>query len=430
MTTWAQRFRIRGWIRTSTWFIPGIYAVAALGLGLSVPQADRGADLDLGFTLDPDSVRGVLTAVATGMITFTGFVFSIYLVLVQWGSGAFTPRIIRWLGRDVLPKHALGSFIASFLFALTALVEVGRDRADFVPERTILVALGLLLLSVAMFVALIGRVTHTLRVASVTQRLGAEARRVIDDVYPELYDPASRTDEIERVIAGEPVQVVLARSELPSVIVAIDRTDLVRQAERSNAMLRMVPAIGDHVRDGQVLFDVHGAHPMADRKLARAVILGDERTIEHDPLFAARVLVDIAIKALSPTLNDPTTAVQVLDQLSDVLRHASRRRLDMGVVRGPSGRPRLVYPTPGWEDLLALALDEIRIYGAQSIQVMRRMRALLVDLAASVPDSRRRAVDAHLARLERSVERSFTDPDDRADASVADAQGLGLASRG
>jgi uncharacterized membrane protein len=155
--------------------------------------------------------------------------------------------------------------------------------------------------------------------------------------------------------------------------------------------------------------------------------LGAERTFEQDPKYAIRLLVDVAIKALSAAINDPTTAVQALDQIEDLLMRLSRRSLTAGRSRDARGKIRLVFPVPSWEDFLVLAFDEIRFYGASSIQVMRRMRALLQNLIEHVPPERRAAVERYQERVDKGIRRAFEDLEDRKDALEVDRQGLGLA---
>jgi uncharacterized membrane protein len=167
-----------------------------------------------------------------------------------------------------------------------------------------------------------------------------------------------------------------------------------------------------------------------ERRLRRLVRLGSERTFEQDPKYAIRILVDVAIKALSPAINDPTTAVQALDQVEDLLLRLARVDLSAGRVRDGRGSLRLVFPVPKWEDFLVLAFDEIRYCGANSIQVMRRMRALLQDLSEQVPPERRAALQSYLERVDNGIRRSFEDADDRKDAFEEDRQGLGLSREG
>ena len=211
------------------------------------------------------------------------------------------------------------------------------------------------------------------------------------------------------------------------MIQAIDVQGLVALAEREGAVVAMAWAVGDTLVDGMPLLRVHGGgRPVAEGRLRRLVRLGSERTFEQDPKYAIRILVDIAIKALSPAINDPTTAVQALDQVEDLLLRLGRVNLSAGRVRDGRGSLRLVFPVPKWEDFLVLAFDEIRYCGANSIQVMRRMRALLQDLKEHVPPERRPALQRYLERVDNGIRRTFEDGDDRKDALEVDRQGLGL----
>jgi uncharacterized membrane protein len=186
-------------------------------------------------------------------------------------------------------------------------------------------------------------------------------------------------------------------------------------------------AVGDTLVDGMPLLRVHGGRrPMPEPQLRRLVRLGAERTFEQDPKYALRLLVDIAIRALSPAINDPTTAVQALDQVEDLLLRLGRCDLAGGRVRDEHGQLRLVFQVPSWEDFLTLAFDEIRYCGASSIQVMRRMRALLQDLMENVPAERRAALQRYLERVDNGIRRAFEDVDDLKDALEQDRQGLGL----
>jgi uncharacterized membrane protein len=175
------------------------------------------------------------------------------------------------------------------------------------------------------------------------------------------------------------------------------------------------------------LLQVLGAdRALDDRELRKAIELGEERTFEQDPKYAIRLLVDIAIRALSPAVNDPTTAVQALDQIQDLLLRLGLRRLDVGDHHDGEGKLRLFLPFPTWEDFLLLGLDEIRAYGATSVQVMRRVQALLSDLTSALPEERQAALRHWQERIDRTIARSFAEAEEQQDASIADRQGLGV----
>jgi uncharacterized membrane protein len=217
----------------------------------------------------------------------------------------------------------------------------------------------------------------------------------------------------------------------PRTIAKLDVDSLVALAREARGTIVMGSAVGDTLVEGSALLHVHDSEtPLPEDALRRAVHLARERTFEQDPKYPIRLLVDIAIKALSPAINDPTTAVQTIDQLEDLLRRLGAAELDAGYVADESGALRLVFPTPTWEDYLTLAFDEIRHFGSNSVQVMRRMRSALICLAEALPSQERaEAVRRYLGRLDRVIEASPLDVEDKRMARQEDRQGIGLSRR-
>jgi uncharacterized membrane protein len=223
--------------------------------------------------------------------------------------------------------------------------------------------------------------------------------------------------------------MVVIPSRQAGAIQAVDFEGLINWAQKGDHVLAMPAAVGDFVAAGQALIVVFGGKPVPAKtthRLQRMVALGAERTIEEDAAFAIRIMADIAVKALSAAINDPTTAVQALDHLGNVLR-----LLGSTPLRGQltlcdrAGTPRLRLPSRTWEDYLTLALTEIREYGSTSLQVMRRLRALLQDLQSSVMPEHLPAVDAELSRLDATVAVGFAASVDRDLAEASDGQGVG-----
>jgi uncharacterized membrane protein len=210
----------------------------------------------------------------------------------------------------------------------------------------------------------------------------------------------------------------------------MDTVALMGLAKSADGVIEMLAAVGDTVVDLTPLLCVFGARqPIDERALTNAIETGEQRTFEQDPTYAIRLLVDIAIKALSPAINDPTTAVQALNQIEDLLLRLGCRCLEMGEFRDSEGKLRLVVPYPTWDDFLRLAFDEIRYYGAHSVQVMRRMKALVSDLRLRLPENRSPGLRHWEERLQTTIARSFEDAEEKREASVEDRQGLGVPSR-
>jgi uncharacterized membrane protein len=205
---------------------------------------------------------------------------------------------------------------------------------------------------------------------------------------------------------------------------------LVDEGKRADGLIEFVPQVGDFVGSGDPLFALYGgATKISDRELRATVAFGSERTMEQDPLFAFRILVDIALKALSPAINDPTTAVLAIDQLHRLLRVVGMRHLHGEEITDGAGTPRLILRTPNWEDFVHLACTEIRSCGAGNVQVARRQRAVFEELVQSLPRRRHTALHAELALLDRAIEQLYALPEDVALARIPDSQGLGSSSR-
>jgi uncharacterized membrane protein len=209
-------------------------------------------------------------------------------------------------------------------------------------------------------------------------------------------------------------------------VIAVDRTTLVTLAGRHGGVVEVVPQVGDFVAVDEPLFALYGgAAAIGDAILRATVAMGRERTLEQDPMFAFRIVVDIALKALSPAINDPTTAVLAIDQIHRLLRFLGKHHLRGEVIYDETGVPRVIFRTPNWEDFVHLACSEIRAYGASNMQIARRMRALLEDVGRVLPEYRLPSIDTELALLDRAIESSYPNPEDRALARLPDVQGLG-----
>ena len=415
------KLRLQRWVREHGWVISGIYVVLALLLAGLLSQADERHPM-LGVRLiETSAAEQLLGAIAAGMIAFTAIVFSISLLVAQFWNTAYSFRLMQWLRQTPLTAHAFGVFSATFVYALAALVVVGRN-----PHRqlvyTEIASLALLLASVLLFLLLLYGTLRQMNLSYVLALIGNRGREVIDEMYGEPGELVAVDSGLELDGIVESGRVVHRGS--PRVVVAVDFSRLVALATEAEARIEIAVGVGDTIPDGTVVARVLGGSVPPER-VRRAIMLGNERTMEQDPKFALRLLVDVAIKALSPAINDPTTAVQALDEIEDLLRRIGQRTLDMGRLVGARGYTRLTYPAPTWNDLLALALDEICIYGAGSLQVVRRMRMLLLNLDASVFEQRRAAVQVHLIRLDAAIEREIPLVV-RADAYIPDPQGLGL----
>jgi uncharacterized membrane protein len=417
--TWLQRYRIRHYLASSMWILPLLSMVAALGCARLLNWLEEAMGWESGF--QPSTVQAVLGTMASSMFTFIVFVSSALLVAVQLASSQLTPRIIAIVFKDPITRISLVVFVFVFTFTLSVLVRVTTS----VPPLTAHLAAYSGLASLGVFLYLIDHVGKALRPSGALWAVAWQGREVIESVYPRrITEPYTPPPDAADVPDSQPTRTI--PSDRDGVVLAFDIPGLVSLAQRADCVIELVPQVGDFVAVGDPLFRVfEGGAPLAADALRQSVAVGQERTLEQDPTFAFRILVDIASKGLSPAINDPTTAVLALDQIHHLLREVGCRHLDDERVRDKAGRLRLVYRTPDWEDYVQLAVTEIRHFGGTSIQVARRLRALLENLIPRVPEERATLLRLELQLLDRSAARFFAEPEDRALAAVSDFQGVG-----
>jgi uncharacterized membrane protein len=410
------------------WFIPMFYISGAVVAGLALPRIEQSYLSTYSIGLSVSSAQALLSAAASGMMALTGIVFAMAFVMVQFSAIAYSPRLVLWFTRDRILFHALGAFTATFVFALFTLAWVDRNGSERVPLFATLAVGIMIIISMLMFARLMQRLGD-LQIGNVLHLVGDQGRAVINDMFRRLNGKpgAIRVSVADRAKLGLVSQTVKYFGK-PRAIARFDVDSLVELAQKAEGTIIMACAVGDTLVEGTVLLRLHDARvSLPEEALFRAVGLGRVRTFEQDPKYPIRLLVDIAIKALSPAINDPTTAVQTIDQLEDLLRRLGSVELDAGYVSDKNGALRLVFPTPTWEDYLTLSFDEIRQFGSSSIQVTRRMRSALVGLLDSLPSQERAdAVRRYLKHLDHSVEASSFDLEDRRMALQEDRQGIGL----
>ncbi|HKT20494.1 MAG TPA: DUF2254 family protein [Stellaceae bacterium] len=417
------------------WLIPMAYSAAALIGGFVVPRLDHAYLTPHLTDISMAAALALLSAVAAGMMAFTAIVFSIAYITVQFNAIAYSPRLALWFADNPRTFHALGLFIATFLDALSTIAWIDRGRGGGVPLLSTIIVVALLVASTLQFSRLV-RGLNDMQISNTLRWIGNQGRKVIAEMFPRVEAsatpaPADCGLDDRHAPSGPPAQILRYAGD-PRAIGSFDIGRLVALAQRAGAVIESQCAVGDTILDDTALFHIYGPNArIPEAALLAAVDLVPQRTFAQDPKYALRLLVDIAIKALSPAVNDPTTAVQALDEIEDLLRRLGRRRLDPGIVADSGGAVRLILPMPTWDDYLRLAFDEIRQYGGGSVQVVRRLRAALAGVAEAVAmyPERAASVQHYLEHLDHVIDRSALDFQDRQVASEADRQGLGL-SRG
>jgi uncharacterized membrane protein len=420
-------FRARVWLASAMW-VPVLAAnLIAVALGIGLPLLDSALGDRPALPIPLSVVEQIMGALAAGMITFTGIVFSAVFVAAQIQTSSYSPRLAARLRRDPVIIAGLALPTATASYSLFALAAIGRqaDRtgADVAPSLTVGVSLLLALITIATFVALVQRAFDSTQIGGILRGLMRRAHHVIEDVHPERDLELVREDHT----AGPAVEV--RYDGPPAVLASVDRGALLRLARETGAFVEVVPAIGHYVAPGAVTLRLRGLERKpAPRDTRRVLVLARQRTMDQDPAFAMRMFVDIAIRGLSPAVNDPTTAVQSIDRIETLLVDLHGRLPSGGLVVEPDGTARGSYPVPSWREYFDLALIEIRHYGAGSAQVARRLRALYAHLLEVVDASERGRVELEQRLLDEQLAARFPDPDERAILSRSDRLGLGGAA--
>ena len=405
-----------------------VYVVVSTVAALTLPRLEFAYAHHHLTEVSLESARDVFATIAGGMMAFTGIVFAIAFLVVQFGSAAYSPRLAVMFAQRPAMYHVLGIFFATFTYSLAALTWTDRNGTGAAPLFSSLLVGLLLVISLFAF-ALLVRSIDTLQIHKVMQAIGRQGRRVIADMPPA--DAVDRGDDGlgEATPPGPPVQKLAYTGE-PQVLAELDLRALLDLALEADAVIDVECSVGDALMEDGLMASVYGTSKLPEAALRRAFRLAPLGTFEQDPRFAIRLLVDVAIRALSPAVNDPTTAVQAIDQIEDLMHRLGRRQLDSGSITDAAGVMRVVFPAPSWEDYLELSFDEIRHYGTTSLQIQRRLRAALAGVAEALPEGdRRNAVSHYLIHMDECMTRSTFDTQDREAGLVADPQGLGSPRR-
>jgi uncharacterized membrane protein len=419
------RWRLLNHLRSSLWFVPVLCVLAGVVISFGTIALDRlfGYEaIPRSLVGGPDAATAILSTVAASMVSLTALVLTITMVVVQLAMGQFSPRIVQRILRDKPSQLAIGLFVATFVHAILAVREVTNngDGTGRVPGIAVLTAFVLVLASIAVLVVYVQHIGQALRVSALIELVGKDTRALIDRVYPDKGE----------MLADEPGEPRVVRAGKSGVVIGIGSEQLVDEALRAECALELVPALGEFVPADAPLFRVHG-EPIAldEDRLREALVLKLEPTLDEDVAYGIRLLVDIAERSLADSpFQDPTTAVQAIDRLHDILRQLVRRPFPDGRHRDDAGQIRLTVRSMSWEAYLLLASEEIRLVGAASPPVTRRLKAALTDLRSIAPPERVAVIDRQLELLAAATERALDDEREVEVALADDRGGIGAAA--
>ncbi|MFH8888572.1 DUF2254 family protein [Streptomyces sp. NPDC017949] len=367
-----------------------ICAVLGLLLGLATPMMSAGPRVDAG------RAANLLFTIGFGVISLVSIIYSMLFLVVQFSAGAFTPRLSLFRDEPIVWR-AFAFTVGVFVFCVTSglSIGVGRSVSALVPCLAMLASL----IAIGLMRALQMKAFDSIQLGHALTSICARAHRLFDDLYDQPYAPgrAARPPPEDRP-GGAPV----TWSGPAAVVLRINVRALVAVAEEHDCTIAFRVTPGMPVWRGTVLAEVSGGGGLRASTLLGAVATGPERTFDQDPDLPFRLLADIALRALSPAVNDPGTAAESMDRTEDLLTRLVDRELDIGRFPDGAGRTRVTIPVPDWEQYVATAVDELASAAAGSPMALRRLRDLLARLEQRCPAERRAVVRERLRRVDRT----------------------------
>ncbi|MER5760518.1 DUF2254 family protein [Streptomyces sp. NPDC002082] len=368
-----------------------VCAVTGLALGVLVPR------LSLGPQVDAGPVVTLLFTLGFGVISLVSIIYSMLFLVIQFSATTFTPRLGLFRD-DPIVWRAFAFTVGVFVFSITSGLAVGARRATvstLVPGT----AMVLTLVALALIRSLQAGAFQSIQLGHSLTAIAARAHRLFDDLYVRPYAPAPAADPDTAPAAGTTTTVLWSG---PAVVIQqIDVRSLVGAARERDCRIAFLVPPGTTVSRGMALAEVTGGE-VPEAVLRGALETGVERTFDQDPDLPFRLLADIALRALSPAVNDPATAVESLDRIEDLLNRIVGRELSIGQFTDGTGRLRVTVPVPDWERYLRTAVDDVLYAATGSPMALRRVHDLLAGLAERAPESRRGPVRDRLRWVDRA----------------------------
>jgi uncharacterized membrane protein len=367
-----------------------LFAVAGLGLGLLLPRISAAS------SVASSRVTDALVGVGFGVLGLVSIIFSLLFLVVQWAFSSLSPRL-NLFRDDPIVWRTFGLAVGVFVFSVTAALVIGDNPqvSVVVPAAEVAAVLAVLALLRAVQV----KAFASIQLAPTLSAIAAQGRGILDSPSPRPSPadrhPAAQLPPLRRAVTWPHQQAILQQLDLRRLVGAVGGAVVVFRAR-----------IGDTLQEGAVVAGLHGGDA-SDAAVLGALVTGQERTFHQDPLFAFRLLADIGLRALSPAVNDPATAVQVLDTIESLLAPLASRDLEVAEIADDAGAVKVVLALPSWDDYLQTALDDLIESSSQSPMVLLRARAVLAGLLNAAPPQRRPPVTWRLHRTEELAANNF-----------------------
>lgn len=404
-------------LRESLWFIPGLMLIGSVAGAMGLIYLDTRVTREpllhysLVFGLGAEGSRAMLTAIASSMLTVAALAFTLTINAVSQASAQYSPRVIRNFLRDRANQFVLGYFVSVFTYCLIVLRTIrGGDEGMFVPSVAVLTGLVLALGGVVVLIFFIHHIANSLQVTTIISNIVRETKKNIERLFPaRMGSPAEPASELNEVSAMNPVkwQIVPARSF--GYIQSVDIEGLLQFCDENDMLLKLERGVGQFIGTGGSLASVATTtNPSggiaADDSLVDRIndyfLVQQHRTTEQDVGFGIQQIVDIALKALSPGVNDTTTALTCINSLSEIIGKLAEREFPE-LTRSKNGRPMVITKAPSFQDYVSLAFDQIRISGAGNLAVFEHLADAVAHAATlEIAPSRKRLLIRQIDMIE------------------------------
>jgi len=419
MSEWLRRTWER--LRSHFLFLPASIALLAMALAVALVEIDRVIDSETFhgiswiFTGGPEGARAVMSTIANSMAQLAGITFSVTIVALALRSQQFGPRLLRNFTRDPANQVVLGVFVGTFTYALLVLRTVrGVEDREFVPVLAVTGGIVLALLALAAFIYFIDKIIDAIQATSIIAQAAEETTEAIDRLFPERLGEAApeQPDELPELTGG-----LAVRASTTGYIQDLDGEALMARACEHDVMVRMEHPIGGFVVQGGVLLTVYPperATGAVRDSLEELFAIGRHRSLAKDPEFGIRQIVDVAVKALSPSMNDPSTAVSCVHYLSAVLIRLAARRIPAPLRRDEGGALRVLARSTDFRSCADLAFDQIREYARTDVAVTLQLLQSIERLAHTLrTEEQRDVLETHVWKISRGSAEGIGEPVDR-----------------
>jgi len=397
-------------LHSSYWFIPAIMVIGATVLAFTMLTLDRTDKLEIDYwwvyTGGSDGARSLLEAVAGSMMSVAATAFSITIVALQLAASNFGPRLLRNFMQDTGNQVVLGTFIGTFIYCLLVLRTIhgeGDGYSEFVPQLAVTVGILLAIISIGVLIYFIHHASTIIQASHVIQNVSADLHSAIDRLFPEKigHGESEHTNIVEDIPLSFEDEALSIPANKSGYLQAIDNEELINIAGEYNLLIRLQTRPGKFVIQGSdlvLVFPGHKLHKKLTQKINNAFILGKERTEQQDVEFPINQLVEIALRAISPGINDPFTAIRCIDQLTAGLCHLVQKKFP-SPYRYDNHKLRVIAPGVKFAGLTDAAFNQIRQYGRSDIAVIIRLLEAIATISTFTNNSKYQAVLRHHADM-------------------------------